>query len=167
MRDFTSSMILAAAFGLIALPAQSADLTALERIEAAQGCEAALYAYARNLDADSIDAVVDGFAEDGVLITGSGTAQGKDAIRATMMRTRTNRTTASRHVITNVITTIKDKDHCSLTAYQAMYTFDPKNPKANTSLSATLLGVLNDEFVRTAQGWRYAKRHLSAVSAGK
>jgi len=162
------SVLLAAALGLIALPANAAEMTALDRMEAAQGCEAALYQFARNLDEDNVEGVVGIFVENGVLTSGSGTSQGHDAIRAAVLRGRApgeKKANATRHVITNVVTTIKDKDHCSLTAYQMMYSF-AADSAAVPSLSARLAGVLNDEFVRTREGWRYAKRHLTAVSAG-
>jgi hypothetical protein len=65
--------------------------------------------------------------------------------------------------MTNTRIEVIDRDHAKGTAYLTMHRFDPAHPETIKSLAPVLAGVMNDEYVRTPQGWRFKQRKLEAV----
>ncbi|MDR0780726.1 MAG: nuclear transport factor 2 family protein [Pseudomonadales bacterium] len=66
----------------------------------------------------------------------------------------------TRHLITNTVIEVQDADHASAISYVTQFSATPGNPakfglKAN---STQLVGEYYDNFVRTPEGWRIAKR---------
>ena len=67
-----------------------------------------------------------------------------------------------RHMITNTVTDVIDEDHATARSYVSLYSshdirFD-QHAGAIAFEGANLLGELVDDFVRTDEGWRIAKR---------
>jgi hypothetical protein len=66
----------------------------------------------------------------------------------------------TRHLITNTVVDVQDADHATAISYVTQYSANPDNPaklgfKANP---AQLVGEYYDSFVRTADGWKIARR---------
>jgi len=66
----------------------------------------------------------------------------------------------TRHVISNIVIDVIDQDRARGQCYVTLYTAALDNPaklglKANP---AQLVGEFFDEFIRTPQGWRFARR---------
>lgn len=70
-----------------------------------------------------------------------------------------------RRMISNVMVTVHDADHASVTAYWTMYkhkkadVLDGKIPDA----TPTHFCETDDEFVRTDEGWRIAQREFNEI----
>ena len=67
-----------------------------------------------------------------------------------------------RHIITNTVTDVIDEDHATARSYVTLYSshdirFDQTDDVIGFE-GANLLGELVNDFVRTGEGWRIAKR---------
>lgn len=128
--------------------------------EIVSACESLSIAYARAIDFRDYDAFAELFAEDGVLDTGR-PLNGKDAI-AKSIKQRSDEL-RSRHVLTNIFIDVIDDDNARGISYLTLYRHVGK-----ASLEAgpapfggpAAVGHYEDRFVRTDQGWRFARRKL-------
>ena len=86
---------------------------------------------------------------------------GREAIRAGFKARPAGRIT--RHLITNLLVTAIDADHARCRMYATLFTGDAANPAANPAFGLLadhnkFIGIIEDEYVRTANGWRIAGR---------
>ena len=131
-----------------------AEVAAIER-----ACERLVVAYTHLVDGGQAAKVADLFTDDGVWTFGAQRYEGRSAIReAFAQREATDR--VSRHVCTNLRVTVTDAEHASGVVYLTLYRFDGAGAGHPDPV---LVGDYHDEFVLTAQGWRFAERHTSAV----
>jgi SnoaL-like domain len=84
---------------------------------------------------------------------------GREAIAAALERRPASRFT--RHLCTNIEVDVQDADHaqsvCYLLLYSATLT-DPNSHKVLRADARQAVGEYHDRFVRTAEGWRIARR---------
>jgi hypothetical protein len=156
-----------ALFLSLPLAAAAAEVpTGLDRVAAIQDCQALSIAYGYDLDFMDADGLANLFAEDGAWQTSETPLVGRKAIHDNWAA-QAGRPYVTRHAITNTRITFTDADHATGTAYLQMYRFDPKHPETIKSLEPVLLGVFHDEYVRTADGWRFKLRKLETTRVAK
>jgi hypothetical protein len=66
----------------------------------------------------------------------------------------------TRHLISNTVIEVQDASHASAISYVTQYSANPDNP-AKFGLKANpvqLVGEYYDDFLRTAEGWKIARR---------
>ena len=132
----------------------------VERIEIERACERLSIAYARHIDFKEYDQFAELFAEDGHLSAGS-VRDGRAAIRQSLTQ-RSDRL-RSRHVLTNVSIDVLDADHARGITYLTLYRHVGDESLRNEPIELrgpAAVGHYEDEFVRTAEGWRIARRVL-------
>ena len=135
-------------------------MQALERIEIERACEQLSIAYARHVDFKEYDRFAELFTEDGHLTAGSA-LDGREAIRQSMKQ-RSDRL-RSRHVLTNIHVEVIDADHARGITYLSLYRHIGDESLADGPIhlaGPAAVGHYEDEFVRTAAGWRIARRVL-------
>ncbi|HWK54940.1 MAG TPA: nuclear transport factor 2 family protein [Hyphomicrobiales bacterium] len=84
--------------------------------------------------------------------------EGREAILASFTARPSDKLT--RHIISNVVIDVQDEQHASGISYIVLYTAALDNP-AKLGLKANpvqLVGEFYDEFVLTAEGWRFSER---------
>jgi hypothetical protein len=131
-------------------------MQALERIEIERACEQLSIAYARHVDFKEYDRFAELFTEDGHLNAG-GLIEGRAAIRQRMEQ-RPDRL-RSRHVLTNIHVEVIDADHARGITYLSLYRHVGDESLAESPIELAgraAVGHYEDEFVRTASGWRIA-----------
>ncbi len=122
--------------------------------------------YGYDLDFMDADGLANLFADDGRWEMSPTPLVGRKAIHD-FWASQAGRSYVTRHVITNTRVEFTDADHAKGTAYLTMYRFDPNHPETIKSLEPALLGLLHDDYVRTADGWRFALRHLDTTRVAK
>jgi ketosteroid isomerase-like protein len=111
-------------------------------------------------DSQDYDALAALFTEDAVFIrpTDPTPVTGRDAI-ASGFKTRP-KTRVTRHVCTNLVIDAADADRAHGLLYATLYTADAANA-AKLGLKTdgkVLIGEFEDDYRRTAEGWRIARR---------
>ena len=135
-------------------------MQALERIEIEHTCQQLSIAYARHVDFREYDAFVELFAEDAHLNAGH-PFDGKEAIRKSFEKRPD--TLRSRHVLTNIHVEVVDSDHARGISYLSLYRHVGDESLTDDPIAfegPAAVGHYEDEFVRTAEGWRFARRVL-------
>jgi len=142
-----------------------ASLSPLEVAAIQQACETVSIQYARYLDAKDWQNLPSVFAPDGVWEVLSNRMEGRDAIRD-YWKARTAEwapTHGRLHQIANQVIDVIDRDHARGSSYAVVYFFDTAE-NANRSLAPVLIARNNDEFVRTAEGWKLKSRRVERVA---
>jgi hypothetical protein len=137
------------------------------RIERA--CERLLVAYTIATDSNDAAGIYGAYAEDGTLKNDRTSVSGSAAIKAYFEKRvaeRVHSGITTRHVLSNILITVVDRNRARGTAYETMYRYDLRQPREITSLAPALLATITTEFERTPHGWRFKKRETVAVSAG-
>ena len=145
---------------------KAGGLSDVERLAIERECEALSNSYAHYLDFVDADGLAGLFAEDGVWFPSGRRLEGPKAIHD-YWAAQAGRPYVTRHVMSNTRIQVTDRDHARGSAYLTMYRFDPSHPETIKSLEPVLLGVMTDEYVRTAQGWRFKQRKLEAIRPAK
>ena len=131
----------------------------LERLFDERQIERVLIAYCRGLDAMELDALVLLFTEDCLVSYGPDAtlnSHGRDALRRDLARLWRWRRTA--HHLSNVEIAFTDADRAS--ASSAVMAWHERVDGGTAPVTATVFGRYEDEFVRTGEGWRIAKRTM-------
>jgi uncharacterized protein (TIGR02246 family) len=161
-RLFAIVTLLVSAASAYAAETGSKPVSEIERLVIERECEALSNSYAHYLDFVDADGLARLFAEDGVWFPSGRRLEGPKAIHD-YWAAQASRPYVTRHVMSNTRIEVIDRDHATGTAYLTMYRFDPAHPETIKSLEPALLGMMNDEYVRTPQGWRFKQRKLEAV----
>jgi len=125
-----------------------------------------LYEYTERMDAADFDALADMFADAVLTNEGvDGVVTGGEAIAA--LYRRTNRvhadgTLRTRHLTANPVVDV-DEDAGTATARSAFVVFQ-QTPELR--LQPIVTGRYRDRFVRAADGWRFAQRHIIVDQVG-
>jgi hypothetical protein len=128
--------------------------------EIERACEQLSIAYARSIDFRDYDLVPDLFAEDGILDAG-GELIGRAAIRAAFARRPDE--LRSRHVLTNHFIDVLDERNARGIAYLTLYRHHGAESLEGAPVprvQPAAVGHYEDRFLRTAEGWRFARRKL-------
>lgn len=136
-------------------PAAPFDADAIER-----ECARLSIAYARAIDFRDYDTFVELFAEDAVLDAG-GALDGKAAIRASLAKRPDE--LRSRHVLTNIFIEALDANTARGISYLSLYRHVGVESLAAGPVAfdgPAAVGHYEDRFIRTADGWRFARRKL-------
>jgi uncharacterized protein (TIGR02246 family) len=99
------------------------------------------------------------FAEDGSWLRGGQPYQGRTRIAESYERAPVTQVT--RHMSANCVVRVRDADHADAVTYYVAYHHDPGVPAPSFPLPLDppfSLGEWHDQFVRTAEGWRIARR---------
>ena len=136
----------------------------LERIEIERACERLVLVYARALDLGDMNAAADCFAVDGSFarpMTPDVVIQGREAIRAGLL-TRP-KTLPTKHLTTNVVIDVQDRDHATGLSYLTMISTTPAEGAKAPFVSAGPLwfGECVDSFVRENGVWKLKDRRGS------
>jgi ketosteroid isomerase-like protein len=119
--------------------------------------------YAALNDAGDWDAVASLYTEDGRM---SRPAAPDDffAGRGVILESfRARPPRAARHIVANVLVTLKGHGHASATSQILLFTGSPSADGGPPVLSASapLVGTYRDQLIRTEQGWRFVERRGS------
>lgn len=149
-----------ASASVAAAAASPAD--ALEPMLATLACERLAVAYAAAVDGGDADAAAACFVADGVLeMPGGRRFDGRDAIAQRVRDQSADQ--VSRHVLSNFALRLtgdgRVAGRCLLTLYRATRTAPGPLPLHGPYL----VGEYDDEYRRTADGWRLARRTLRTV----
>jgi uncharacterized protein (TIGR02246 family) len=151
-----------------AAPASASSATALSDVEIAsiqQLCETASIHYALALDGKDPDALAQAFAPDGVWEVLGNKMEGRDAIRK-YWQTRTADWAPDHgrlHQISNQAIDVIDRDHARGISKVVVYFFSVTEGN-NKELVPQLIAQNNDEYVRTAEGWKLNRRSIERVA---
>lgn len=125
-------------------------------------CEQVLLRSIRTFDERDWQGFADTFAPDGVFFRANQPTQpltGREAILAALKARPADRLT--RHLCTNVQIEVIDQDHakgqCYLYLFSATAT-PPEKAMGGPADPVQRIGEYSDEYVRTDQGWRIARR---------
>jgi hypothetical protein len=142
----------------------SAALSAAERIEIQLACERLVHTYSRALDLGDMNAAADCFAEHGTFarpMMPDQVISGREAVRASLL-TRP-KTLLTRHLSTNVMIDVEDRDHASGLSYLTMISTTPAEGAGPPYVSPGPLwfGEMRDRFVRENGSWKFQERRGS------
>ncbi len=137
------------------------DLAEKQGIERA--CERLIYRYCHYVDHGEAARVADLFTEDGVWFNINTTMNGRDKIRNSFQKRQDNLGRMSRHVCTNLLIDVVSETEATACVYMSLY-FHDGDPERETSPTHCLqkLGEYRDRFVKTAEGWLFARREVVA-----
>ena len=134
----------------------------MQALEIERACERLVVTYTHLVDFGEAEQVAELFAADALWQAGEIRFEGRDAVRA-MFRGRQEMTQRrSRHVCTNGVVDVVDEDHATGLVYLQLYRPDFEPGARTDSLAPdahpVAVGEYHDQFVRTAEGWRFAER---------
>jgi uncharacterized protein (TIGR02246 family) len=136
-------------------------MTDLERILIERECERLVQRYCHYVDHGEASRIAELFADDGVWTSPQNTMSGRDEIHAGFLRRERNAARRSRHVCTNLLIDVKDKDNAAGCVYLTLYRHDDTDEaKVRPSEVPTIVGEYRDSFVRTDDGWRISRREI-------
>ena len=138
----------------------------IEDIASERACERLVLDFAYFSDRQDYASLADLFVTDGTMIRPSGDPLiGREAILKSYQSRATGRIT--RHVCTNVRITVESTSRARGLTYAIVYSGNSNEPpEAHFGIKADarqLIGEFEDEFVRTADGWRIAVRRARFV----
>lgn len=141
-----------------------APLTDAERTAIERECERLILVYSRALDLGDMNAAADCFAVNGSFarpMTPDQVVEGREAIRASLL-TRP-KTLLTKHLATNVMIDVEDRDHAGGLSYLTMIsTTPPEGSKAPwVSQGPLWFGEMQDRFVREDGQWKFLARRGS------
>jgi hypothetical protein len=133
-----------------------------KKAEIEHDCHWLSIAYARYVDFRLYDDFADLFDIDGMLDAGM-PLKGREVIRKAMARRKDE--LRSRHVLTNIYINVVDENNATGLSYLTLYrhigeeSLDLFEPI--TFQGPAAIGHYDDEFINTAEGWRFASRKLA------
>jgi uncharacterized protein (TIGR02246 family) len=163
VRRALAALVLAA---LVAGPSAAAAqaVSPAERRAIEQDCARLSVDYAQAVDFNDPDGLAALFTPDGVWRLNQTVSTGQAAIRDYLRGFIARKTLTSRHVTTNVRVVVADRDHAAGTAYVQIFHIDPDHPPTD-GFRPDVIGLFHDQYVRTPEGWRFARRELDGVGA--
>lgn len=142
--------------------AVASTLSEGEILNAQRACEALAIEYAEIVDAQEYERLREIFTEDAVLIRRSlaqEAVRGLDNIIASFTSRPRNRLTY--HIMSNIRVRVETSKTASGTCRVLLYTSDTSEPQTAEGRKVSpkqLMGTYRDQYVRTANGWRFAER---------
>lgn len=161
-----SLMALAASAALpanaLAAPApRLSSITPAERALIERACERLIIEYCHLVDHGKAAQQADLFTEDGVWTSGDRTSSGRDALRKGFQARQDMVERMSRHVCTNALIDVLDRNTAKGVVYLTLYRHDGMPGRATSPTQPpAMIGEYRDEFKRTAAGWRIHRREL-------
>jgi hypothetical protein len=133
----------------------------IERMLIERECERLINQYCLFVDFGEASRIADLFTEDGWWENESIRMVGQDGIRREFGKRQDVSRRTSRHLCTNVLIDVIDRDHATGVCYLINYRHDSQTGVAEMPAPADtpkFVGEYRDTFVRTAGGWRFATR---------
>lgn len=129
-------------------------------------CQKLAIDFARHVDQRNVDGVVDLFTEDAVFERRGEVLEGRAAIRAAQLRRPA--TLITRHLCTNIAVDLLDEKRARGCVSFALFRHDHAVAGTDAAQPAPLggpetLGEYFDEYRRTPDGWRIARRVAKAA----
>jgi ketosteroid isomerase-like protein len=142
-------------------------LSDIDRLLIERACDRLVQEYCHWTDHGEAARVADLFTEDAVWTSADNTMSGRDAIRRGFTIRQNNRKRMSRHVCTGLLLDIIDQSTAHGVVYLTLYRHDG-DPERRTSptQAPSMIGEYRDEFVRTADGWRFRRREIRISFVG-
>ncbi len=142
------------------LPLSDIETAAIEQL-----CETASIKYALALDGKDPDALAEAFAETGVWEVLGKRMAGRAAIRAYWQERLADWAPdhGRLHQISNQMIDVIDRDHAHGRSKVVIYFFSTA-PGANRQLAPALIAQNNDEYIRTAEGWKLQRRTIERIA---
>lgn len=133
-----------------------------QRMLIERACERLVTEYCHFIDHGEAVRVGDLFVTDGVWAFGKDVRSGRDAILKGFQDRQDNAGRISRHICSNFLIDIIDKDSASGVVYFTLFRHDGE-PGARFAPAQlpTSIGEYRDTFVRTADGWRIKRRDIT------
>lgn len=141
-------------------PLTDTEIATIQRL-----CETVSIQYARYLDAKDWENLPSVFAENGVWEVLSNRMEGRAAIADYWQRRTADWAEGHGrvHQISNQVIEVIDRDHARGSSVAIIYFFDTR-PGMNESLVPSLIAMNDDEYVRTADGWKLQRRSVRRVA---
>ena len=136
-------------------------MDASERLQIERECERLVSRDCHFVDHGEAERIADRFAKEGVWVSPQVTMEGIDQVRAGFRRRQENRGRISRHVCNNCVIDVIDQDHAEGCVYLTLYRHDGEEGRGMAPLEGPqIVGEYRDRFVRTPDGWRFARREI-------
>ncbi len=135
-----------------------------ERLRIEQQCRDLVAAVAQRGDRRDLQGAAELFADDGVWVRGGRPYEGRAGVIDSYNRIPATQFT--RHMSANCVVTVLDADHAEAVTYYLAFHHDPGLVEATFPLPLDppfSLGEWHDRFVRTAEGWRIARRETKRL----
>jgi len=134
-----------------------------EKYEIERECERLIALYCHYVDHDEAARIADLFTEDGVWFNVNVTMTGRDEIRNGFQKRQDNKGRMSRHVCTNTLIDVVSDTEAFGVVYLSLYYHDAE-PGRDISPTDCLqkLGEYQDHFIKTDEGWCFARREVVA-----
>lgn len=137
-------------------------MTDIERLLIERACERLMTEYTHLIDHGKASRVCELFSEDGVFHSPNAIMTGRAEIEAGFMRREKASHRRSRHVCTNVLIDVIDKDNATGVVYLTLHRHDDRErpDRVRPSEVPEIVGEYRDTFVRTVDGWRFSRREI-------
>jgi ketosteroid isomerase-like protein len=138
----------------------------LERLLAERACERLIVEYCRLVDFGEAARIADLFTEDGVWSGVDLVLNGREEIRAWFVKRQALERRVSRHICTNVGVDVVSPDEANSVCYLVNYRHDRREGDDATPVPTEVpkfVGECRDAFRRTADGWRFTRRHVDVA----
>jgi len=136
-------------------------LDPVERMLIERECTRLTVEYCHFVDHGEASKIAGQFTRDGVWTSGETTMTGQNELRAGFGRRQALSGRRSRHVCDNVLIHVIDEDNATGVVYLTLYRHDdPQNAAVRPSGVPAIVGEYRDRFVRTSEGWRFARREV-------
>jgi SnoaL-like domain len=135
--------------------------TPAERALIERACERLMIEYCHLVDHGKAAQVADLFTEDGAIKTLESTMPGREAIRRGFQSRQDRVDRMSRHVCTNALIDVVDRNTARGVVYLTLYRHDGAPGRAFSPIQLpALIGEYRDEFKRTPAGWKFHRREI-------
>ncbi len=122
-----------------------------------RACEELVTRYTHIADFGPGATMADIFTEDGEWSTGQERYAGREQLTKFFGRDKGH--AKSRHVSSNVLITVTDEDNAEGLSYFTLYRYAEEKPRVPDLVDQpVIVGEYRDQFRRTADGWRIARR---------
>lgn len=134
----------------------------LQKLAIRGACEELVTRYCHYVDHGQAARVAELFTDDGEWASGRTVMKGRAELAAGFRRRQDNAARMSRHVCQNFLCEVIDEDHAEGVVYLTLYRHDGEPGRAVSPLDEQpeLVGEYRDRFVRTVDGWRFARREI-------
>ena len=149
---------------------ESEPIDPTQRLLIERDCERLVIDCCHFVDHGQASRIADLFSEDGVWTApGLFTTSGREALRKGMAAREAKSFRTARHLCSNFRLEILDANHAEGVVYVTIYRHDGREGEETGKGPSPLeepplmVGEYRDRFVRTAEGWRIARREVGAA----
>jgi SnoaL-like domain len=133
----------------------------LQKMLIERACERLVAEYCHFIDHGEAAKIASLFAEDGVWASGKIVRNGRAEIDAAFNRRQDNAGRISRHVCCNLLVDVIDENTATGVVYVTLYRHDGEAGRRSAPSDVPeIVGEYRDQFVRTAEGWRFKRRDV-------